>query len=93
VTPQPFFPKQLDQNLPITPTVTPTTEPTVSNNNLVPLHLPVTVVDDPEGVENMDVQVERKRRREEEIKKGSRSDILNQHFLSAGPGSQDCREQ
>jgi hypothetical protein len=93
VTPQPCSPTLINQNNPITPTVAPVTKPILRNKNIIPLPFPVTVMEDSEGVENMDVQVERKRRREEEMKKGSSSDILNQHFLSAGPGSQDCREQ
>ncbi|WJX39105.1 hypothetical protein P8452_26690 [Trifolium repens] len=93
MTTQLFSPKQVHQKIPIGHTVPSTSLPLASKNNTLPLLLPVTVVEDPEGVENMDIQVERKRRREDEIKKGSTSGILNQHFLSAGPGSQDCREQ
>ncbi|WJX40379.1 hypothetical protein P8452_27859 [Trifolium repens] len=43
--------------------------------------------------EEMEIHVERKRRRDDEAKKNSVIDATNQHFLSAGPGSQDCREQ
>jgi hypothetical protein len=93
VPPQPSYPKLVDQEL-SSVTAKPATQiPIVTQKNTVPLPFPVTVTDDSEGVENMEVQVERKRRREEEIKKCSTSGDLNQHFLSAGPGSQDCREQ
>jgi hypothetical protein len=40
--------------------------------------------------EDMEVQTEKKRRRNEERKENS--DQI-QHFLAAGPGSQDCRDQ
>jgi hypothetical protein len=67
--------------------------PLVGQKISVPLPFPVTVNDEPEDADNMDVQAERKRRREEETKKSVTNDEGNQHFLSAGPGSQDCREQ
>jgi hypothetical protein len=41
----------------------------------------------------MEVQIERKRRREEKNLTEKNDEELTQHFLSAGPGSQDCREQ
>jgi hypothetical protein len=67
--------------------------PLVGQKISVPLPFPVTVNDEPEDADNMDVQAERKRRREEETKKSVTNDEGNQHFLSAGPGIQDCREQ
>jgi hypothetical protein len=89
LTPQPAFSKTIDHK-----NSSFTSEPSVlilndstQNNSSIPF--PVTIVDEPDDSEEMDIQVERKRRREEENKK--RAHI--QHFLSAGPGSQDCREQ
>ncbi|MCI50123.1 hypothetical protein A2U01_0071367, partial [Trifolium medium] len=46
-----------------------------------------------EEADDMEVQLERKRRREEETETNTVSVNLSQHFLSAGPGSQDCRDQ
>jgi hypothetical protein len=43
--------------------------------------------------ENIETQAERKRRREEKNPCEKNVDETDQHFLSAGPGSQDCREQ
>ncbi|WJX38134.1 hypothetical protein P8452_25829 [Trifolium repens] len=40
----------------------------------------------------MEIQTEKKRRRENEQVKEDDSTIV-QHFLTAGPGSQDCRDQ
>jgi 14-3-3 protein epsilon len=40
----------------------------------------------------MDIQTEKKRRRENEIEKDDDSTVV-QHFLTAGPGSQACRDQ
>jgi hypothetical protein len=57
------------------------------------MHGPVTAEDSPDDTEDMETHVERKRRREEEIKNSAVVHDINQHFLSAGPGSQDCREQ
>jgi hypothetical protein len=42
---------------------------------------------------DMDSHTEKKRRREENRQIDSNDEDSNQHFLSAGPGSQDCREQ
>ncbi|CAJ2667227.1 unnamed protein product [Trifolium pratense] len=43
---------------------------------------------------DMEVQVERKRRRAEGTSPEATNDLVQQHFLSAGPGSfQDCRDQ
>jgi hypothetical protein len=39
-----------------------------------------------------DIQTEKKRRRENEIEKDDDSTVV-QHFLTAGPGSQACRDQ
>jgi hypothetical protein len=41
----------------------------------------------------METQTEKKRRREESNQMEKNDEELTQHFLSAGPGSQDCREQ
>jgi hypothetical protein len=41
----------------------------------------------------MEVQTEKKRRREEEKKESDDNSNLTQHFLTAGPGSQACRDQ
>ncbi|MCH80177.1 hypothetical protein A2U01_0000940 [Trifolium medium] len=54
---------------------------------------PVIIEEVSDEAEDMDVQSERKRRREEENDKSSDLGEINQHFLSAGPGSQDCRGQ
>jgi hypothetical protein len=43
--------------------------------------------------EDMEVQMERKRRREEEKRIDRDVNESKQYFLSAGPGSQDCRDQ
>jgi hypothetical protein len=45
------------------------------------------------GVADMEVQLERKRRREEKLEEKKEQSGLHKHFLSAGPGSQDCRDQ
>jgi hypothetical protein len=42
---------------------------------------------------DMEIQMEKKRRREEDNKSEENGKEIIQHFLSAGPGSQDCREQ
>jgi hypothetical protein len=42
---------------------------------------------------DMDSHTEKKRRREEKRQADNNDEESNQHFLSAGPGSQDCREQ
>jgi hypothetical protein len=42
---------------------------------------------------NIDTHTEKKRRREEKRQSDSNDDDSNQHFLSAGPGSQDCRDK
>jgi 14-3-3 protein epsilon len=57
------------------------------------MHGHVTAEDSPDDTEDMETHVERKRRREEEIKNSAVVHDINQHFLSASPGSQDCREQ
>jgi hypothetical protein len=44
-----------------------------------------------QGKEDMEVQREKKRRREEE--KSTVNNGENEHFLTASPGSQDCRDQ
>jgi 14-3-3 protein epsilon len=45
------------------------------------------------AVADMEIQTEKKRRREEKNCSDKNEEAANQHFLSAGPGSQDCREQ
>jgi hypothetical protein len=40
----------------------------------------------------MEIQTEKKRRREMEKEKEEHPTVI-QHFLTAGPGSQDCRDQ
>jgi hypothetical protein len=45
------------------------------------------------AVADMEIQTEKKRRREEKKCSDKNEEAANQHFLSAGPGSQDCREQ
>jgi hypothetical protein len=42
---------------------------------------------------DMETITERKRRREEKKQADNIDEDSNQHFLSAGPGTQDCREQ
>jgi hypothetical protein len=42
--------------------------------------------------ESMEVQAEKKRRRDNEKEKKEDSTVI-QHFLTAGPGSQACRDQ
>ncbi|WJX92919.1 hypothetical protein P8452_74499 [Trifolium repens] len=42
---------------------------------------------------DMETNTERKRRREEKTQADNNDEVSTQHFLSAGPGSQDCREQ
>jgi hypothetical protein len=42
---------------------------------------------------DMESHTEKKRRREEQKLADNNDEDSNQHFLSAGPGSQDCREQ
>jgi hypothetical protein len=41
----------------------------------------------------MESHTEKKRRRDEQKLADNNDEDSNQHFLSAGPGSQDCREQ
>jgi 14-3-3 protein epsilon len=54
---------------------------------------PVLIEDVNEDTEEMDIHIERKRRRDEVSKKGVVDGDLDEHFLSACPGSQDCRDQ
>jgi hypothetical protein len=42
--------------------------------------------------DSMEIQTEKKRRREMEKEKEEHPTVI-QHFLTAGPGSQDCRDQ
>jgi hypothetical protein len=44
-------------------------------------------------VDDTEVQREKKRRREEEVLTGNEQIIESELFLTAGPGSQDCRNQ
>jgi 14-3-3 protein epsilon len=46
-----------------------------------------------EPEEEMEVQGEKKRRREEEKNHVLEEQNVSEHFLTAGPGSQDCRDQ
>ncbi|WJX62055.1 hypothetical protein P8452_47092 [Trifolium repens] len=68
---QPSCRKLIDHELPSMQAIPAPQIPIVTPENNVSVPFPVTVTDDSEGVENMEVQVERKRRREEEIKKCS----------------------
>jgi hypothetical protein len=43
--------------------------------------------------EDMEVQEEKKRRREEESSDVTENNEESEHFLTAGPGSQDCRDK
>lgn len=45
------------------------------------------------GSEDIDVQLHRKRMREENSSACASLEEQSQHFLSARPGSQDCRDQ
>jgi hypothetical protein len=54
---------------------------------------PVTPKPNHDNAVDMEVQTEKKRRREEKNQSEKNGDELTQHFLSAGPGCQDCREQ
>jgi hypothetical protein len=45
------------------------------------------------AVADMEIQTEKKRRREEKKCSDKNEEAANQHFLSAGPSSPDCREQ
>jgi hypothetical protein len=45
------------------------------------------------GLEETEAQGEKKRRREEEASTGKEPIDEPEHFLTAGPGSQDCRDQ
>jgi 14-3-3 protein epsilon len=90
-TPHPNIPKVLRQEK-----LTPITTQHIShdsNNVSTPMHGPIHITDETDEPEEMEIHVERKRRRDEEIKQSSVLDDLHQHFLSAGPGSQDCRQQ
>jgi hypothetical protein len=93
LTPQPFFPTTVGQRTSPSLTVPELQRPNICSNITDISTLPVTIIDDPDDSESMDIQVERKRRREEENKNRTELDNNVQHFLSAGPGSQDCREQ
>jgi hypothetical protein len=44
-------------------------------------------------MENMDTQTEKKRRREEVVVVDTENSEEVEHFLTAGPGSQACRDQ
>jgi hypothetical protein len=56
---------------------------------------PITVIPKPnrDSAVDMEAQSEKKRRREDKNQSEKNDEELTQHFLSAGPGSQDCREQ
>jgi 14-3-3 protein epsilon len=63
------------------------------NNILHHSHISVHTTDNTNEPEDMEVHLERKRRRDAETKTNPVPNETHQHFLSAGPGSQDCREQ
>jgi 14-3-3 protein epsilon len=63
------------------------------NNILHYSHGHVRTTDETIEPEDMEVHVERKRRRDVEANNISVLDETHQYFLPAGPGSQDCREQ
>ncbi|WJX65751.1 hypothetical protein P8452_50377 [Trifolium repens] len=65
----------------------------ISTNTLQHSHGPACIIEETSEPDEMEIHVERKRRRDDEAKNNSTLDATNQHFLSAGPGSQDCREQ
>jgi hypothetical protein len=46
-----------------------------------------------EKLVDMETQSEKKRRREEETSVNNDQSQATEHFLTAGPGSQDCRDQ
>jgi hypothetical protein len=46
-----------------------------------------------ENIEDMDSQSEKKRRREEDNSTANKNSQTSEHFLTAGPGSQACRDQ
>jgi hypothetical protein len=46
-----------------------------------------------EELEEMEVQGEKKRRREKEVSINKVNSGVIEHFLTAGPGSQDCRDK
>jgi hypothetical protein len=54
---------------------------------------PETLNPNQNSADDMDTQTERKRQREARNQMEKTDEELSQHFLSAGPGSQDCREQ
>jgi hypothetical protein len=66
-------------------------------NDMNPLYRteiePETLNPNQNSADDMDTQTERKRRREARNQMEKTDEELSQHFLSAGPGSQDCREQ
>jgi hypothetical protein len=70
---------QLNPNQTHPPNLTPT-----QLQHLYPTQLRNTDRNQQQEHEDMEIQTEKKRRREEEAL---------QHFLTAGPGSQDCRDQ
>jgi hypothetical protein len=59
-------------------------------NNLLQNPLPTTPTQ--ETLEEMEVQGEKKIRREEEVLISKEPIDEPEHFLTAGPGSQDCRD-
>jgi hypothetical protein len=46
-----------------------------------------------EKLDDMETQSEKKRRRDEETSDNNDQSQATEHFLTAGPGSQDCRDQ
>jgi hypothetical protein len=51
------------------------------------------LVPEPEKMDDVDLQSEKKRRREEDNSNISDTSKTHEHFLTAGPGSQACRDQ
>jgi phage baseplate assembly protein W len=48
---------------------------------------------EPDNLEDMESQTEKKRRREEDISANNDNSQNYEHFLTTGPGSQACRDQ
>jgi 14-3-3 protein epsilon len=90
--------KKAKQNtrLEINPTQTQTNhnsiEPTLNQNRTNPVTRTQQLNCENGGDTDMEVQTEKKRRREVEENLEKNDHIEIQHFLSAGPGRQDCRE-
>jgi hypothetical protein len=64
---------------------------TIIHKNLTQ-HLSETMPE-PDNLEDMESQTEKKRRREEDISANNDNSQNYEHFLTTGPGSQACRDQ